>query len=229
MDLSSAEFIHRALFGVDDEMDRQLFMEHFGDQVYHFEKIITSVYQRWQTFEKRFSHDQESGTVVGTLFRIIANLISSTKLLMIGNLTLSGAAKRQAIEAIALSLLLSKNDLPNKDYPYLRRLWDGKFKVNKAVNLLNTHRKELKLNKYALQVMEKNRNFYHQYSHPTILAMGESLRFDGTAYYMGSSFDDTKLDFYSKELDSRVGLSSILDNLIEGVTEHMREWPCFAK
>ncbi len=224
MNPSSAELIHRALFGVDDEVDRQLFMEHFGNQVGHFEAIMTSVYERWLKFDKLFSHDQESGTVVGTLFGVIINLISSMKLLMTGNLTLSGAAKRQTIEAIALSLLLS-----NINLPYLRLLWEDKLSVHKAVDLLYRHRKIFKLNEDSLRVMKWNHDFYNKYSHPTILAMGDSIRFDGTGYYIGSSFDDTKLDFYLKELNSRVGLANILDNVIEGVTNHMREWPCFAK
>jgi hypothetical protein len=173
--------------------------------------------------------NQESLTIIATLFGVIYNLVLSMKLLMLGNLSASGATKRQAIEAVALSLLFSKYDLPNKNSSYLQNFWKGKFSVHKAVDLLYNNRKKLKLHKNALKLFKEHRNFYHNFSHHTFLAMGEYVGFDGSACFLGSSFDETKLEFYKKEIASRIGLASILDNVFDGVTNHMREWPCFAK
>jgi hypothetical protein len=224
MNLAPAELIHRALFGIDDEPTRQRFVEHFGDQICQFEITMTSVYESWQEFDKTFTKDQDSGTIVGILFGIIARLILSMKLLMAGHITLAGAAKRQVIEAIALALLFSKQRLP-----FLHQAWEGKFSANKAINLIIKHQRELNLNKEALKTMNEARNFYHKLSHPTIFSMGDTMNLDGTGIYLGASFDKVKLPFYHKEMNSRVGLANILINVIEGVTRQMREWPCFAE
>jgi hypothetical protein len=223
MNFAPIELVHRALIGIDDEPVRELFLSHFGEQVRQFETTMASVYESWQEFDKTFTKDQDSGTVVGILFGVIARLIQSMKLLMTGHITLAGSAKRQVIEAIALALLFSKQGLP-----YLHLAWNGKFSVNKAIDLIIKHQKKLNLNKEALKVMNEARNFYDKLSHPTIFSMGDTVNLDGTGIYLGASFDKVKLPFYQKEVNSRVGLANILINVIEGVTRQMREWPCFA-
>jgi hypothetical protein len=224
MNLAPDELIHRALFGIDDESTRQRFIEHFGAQICQFETTMTSVYESWEEFDKTFTKDQDSGTIVGILFGVIARLILSMKLLMAGHITLAGTAKRQVIEAIALALLFSKQGLP-----FLYQAWEGKFSANKAVNLIIKHQKKLNLNKEALEIMKKARNFYDKLSHPTIFSMGDTINLDGTGIYLGASFDEVKLPFYHKEINLRVGLANIIINVIEGVTIQMREWPCFAE
>jgi hypothetical protein len=222
VDLASAELIHQALFGIDDEPARQSFLTYFGDKVLLFEAIMTSVYEKWQGFDKIFCLDQNSSTVVGTLFNVIDRLIFSMKLLMTGRITLAGVAKRHTIEGIALALLFSKHGLP-----YLQQAWDGRFSVNKAIDIIIKRHKELNLNKKALQIMKNDRDFYDKLSHPTIFAMGDTINLEGRGIYLGSSFDKSKLPFYEKEVNSRVGLADILINVIEGVTRQMLEWPCF--
>lgn len=226
IDYTPAELVHRALFGMDDEDARKRFIEHFGDLVRQFETNMTSVYEGWVEFDKTFMRDQdiETATVVGTIFAFITRLILSMRLLMVGHITLAGATMRQAVEAIALTLLFSKYGLP-----YLREAWEDRFSVHKAIDILYKNRKKLKLNKEALQVMKNNRDFYHKFSHSTILAMNDMINMDGSGIYLGASFDEAKLPFYEKEVTSRVNLSKILVNVIEGVTRQMREWPCFAE
>jgi len=217
------DLIHRALFGLDDEEVRQHFIDHFGNQIKQFENIMAAVLEKWVNFDKSFRKDQDSGTVVEVLYMMIARLIQSMNLLITGNITLAGAAKRQVIEAIALALLFSKRDLQ-----YLQLAWQKKFSVNKAVDKIIKHQKIFKFNKEALNVMKKSQNFYDELCHPTIFSMGENMQLDGPGnYYLGASFDKSKLQFYQKEINSRVSLANILINIIDGVTRQMREWPCF--
>lgn len=219
------ELIHSALFGLDDEEVRQNFLDHFGAQIWQFETNMAGVFESWLNFDKVFRKDQDSGTVVGILYIVIVRSVQSMKLLITGNITLAGAAKRQVIEAIALALLFSKRELP-----YLRLAWDGKFSENKAIDKIIKHRKELNLNKEALEVMKASRNFYDKLSHPTIFSMGDTINLDIPGiYYLGASFDKSKLEFYQKEINSRVSLANIIINIIDGITRQMREWPCFAK
>ena len=219
------DLIHRALFGLDDEDVRQHFLAHFLKEIKQFESTMVAVLVRWRDFEKSFRKDQDSGTVVGVLYMVIVRLIQSMNLLKIGNITLAGAAMRQVIEAIALSLLFSKIELP-----YLKLAWEKKFSVNKAIIKIKKHHKKLNLNEEALNVMEKSQNFYDELSHPTIFSMGDNIQLDGPGiYYLGASFDKSKLQFYQKEINSRVGLANILINIIDGVTRQMRDWPNLAK
>lgn len=217
------ELIHIALFGINDEEARQRFLDHFGDRVIQFEITMATVYESWLNFDKTFTKDRDSTTVVGTLFAVMARLVLSMKLLMTGHITLAGAAQRQALEAIALAFLFSKHGLP-----YLREAWDGRFSVNKAIDKLYKHRDKLNLEKEALEIMKKNRDHDHKLSHATILATNDIMNFGGAGIYLGASFDEAKLPFYEKEVISNVGLADILINVIPGVTRQMREWPCFA-
>jgi hypothetical protein len=179
------DLIHRALFGLDDEEVRQHFFKNFGDQISQFETTMKDVFQRWLDFDKSFRKDQDSGTVVGVLYMMIVRLIQSMNLLITGNITLSGAAMRQVIEAIAVAILFSKRELP-----YLKLAWQKKFSVNKAVDKIIKHQKKLKLDKEALKIMKDSITFYDKFSHPTILAMGDTMQLDGIGiYYLGASFD----------------------------------------
>ncbi len=223
MENLTQKLIHNALFGLDDEEVRQHFLDHFGDKIHQFETTMTAVYESWLNFDKAFAKDQDSGTVVGILFGMMARLIQSMKLLISGHITLAGATYRQVIEGIALALLFSKRGLP-----YLREAWEDKFSVNKAVGLLYKHRHKLGLDKEALNIMKNKRNFYHKFSHLTISAMNDIINLDGSGIYLGASFDKDKLPFYEIEVTSRVNLANILINVIGGVTRQMWEWPRFA-
>ena len=183
---------------------------------------MTLVYDKWLNFSETFSFDKDSATVVGMLFFVIKTLILSMQFLMTGHITMAGAAKRQAIEAIALALLFSKHELP-----YLKLACDDKLYVNTAIDKIIKHKEELYLNNEGLQIMKQAKNFYNKFSHPTFLALGDSINLDGFGCYLGSSFDESKLPFYEKEVYSRLGLSKILINIIEGVTQQMYEWPFF--
>lgn len=225
MAILTRELVHRALFGLDDEEVRKNFLDHFGDQIQQFETNMIAVFERWLNFEKASQKDKNSGTVVVILLTVIARLIQSMNLLITGNIALAGAAKRQVIEAIALALLFSKQELP-----YLQQAWERKFSVNTAVDKIIRYHKKLNLNREALKVMKMSHNFYDQLSHPTIFSMSDTIQLDSPGnYYLGSSFDKSKLQGYQFEIDSRVSLSNILISIIEGVTRQMREWPYFAE
>jgi hypothetical protein len=183
---------------------------------------MTDVYDRWLRFESDFAKDHDSAIVVGTLFTVVARALLSMKLLMLGQLTMSGSAQRQACEALGLAFLCAR-----RDWPYRQQTWDGQFSTNKAVGLVIKRSAELGLDASALETLRQAQSFYNQFSHPTVLAMADLINLNGGGHHLGASFDRHKVEFYEKDLISRLGFAGILANAIDGVDQQMRRWPQF--
>jgi hypothetical protein len=128
-------------------------LEHFHEQVGAFERTMVDVYERWLDFERAFAKDHDSATVVGTVFVVIARAVISMRLLTLGHITLSGAAQRQSCEALASAFLFAE-----REWPYRRDSWEGRFSVNKAVDVLIRRSGELNLNPAALQTLRQARH-----------------------------------------------------------------------
>ena len=220
MNSNSTHSIHGAIFGVSDDVVRSEFLKHFEHEVAEFERLMVAVYGRWQEHEARFAKDRDSATVVGTLFVVIARLLLSMNLLVLGHIALAGAAKRQVFEALAQAFLFSKHG-----WPYLTQAWDGRFSTNKAIDILLRRSDELDLSRDALLVVSQARDFYNKLSHATVIAMGDVIGLDGNSSRLGASFDVAKVDFYRHEVTARLSLAGILENAIEGVEGNLREWP----
>ena len=214
--------VRDALLGLQDNVVRAAFIGHFQEQLDSFERTMTYVYERWLRFESDFAKDHDSAIVVGTLFTVVARALLSMKLLMLGQLTMSGSAQRQACEALGLAFLCAQ-----RDWPYRQQTWDGQFSTNKAVGLVIKRSAELGLDASALETLRQAQSFYNQFSHPTVLAMADLINLNGGGHHLGASFDRHKVEFYEKDLISRLGFAGILANAIDGVDQQMRRWPQF--
>jgi hypothetical protein len=84
-----------------------------------------------------------------------------------------------------------------------------------------------RLDRKALDVMAKVRQFYGKLSYPTVLAMGDVINLEESGHHLGASFDEAKVPFYELELASRVGFAQILPNAFEGIEGRMSRWPQF--
>jgi len=178
------------------------------------------VYERWQELDRRFPKDRDSATVVGTVFVVIARLLLSMNLLLLGHNALAGAAKRQVFEGLAQAFLFAKHG-----WPYREQAWNGTFSVNKAIGLLLKKSAELGLDRDALQVLSHARDFYNKLTHATVLAMGDLIHLDDSGSPLGASFDQAKLDFYRHEVVSRLSFASALVNAIDGIDRLLGQWP----
>lgn len=219
MSIPKPDDIHEIVFGIGDDGVRQRFAEHFGSELEEFERVMVTVYGRWQDFEREFAKDRDSATVVGSLYVVVARMLLSMKLLVLGHIALSGATKRQVFEALAQAVLFSK-----KGFPYLRQAWEGRFSSNRAIDIVVKRSAELNLNSEALDSLVKARNFYNKLSHATIVAMVDVIELDGSDSHLGASFDEEKLPFYRDEVSARISFAKTLTNAIEGIAGHMREW-----
>jgi hypothetical protein len=95
------------------------------------------------------------------------------------------------------------------------------------VGLVIKRSAELGLDASALETLRQAQSFYNQFSHPTVLAMADLINLNGGGHHLGASFDRHKVEFYEKDLISRLGFAGILANAIDGVDQQMRRWPQF--
>ena len=154
------------------------------------------------------------------IYSAINNHIVSLKLFLSGYIIAAGNLQRQVIETVALALLCSAANLNILDC-YI----DNKYSTNKAVRDVLRHYDKINLNKNALQVLERSRDFYDEYSHPTQLTLTNLISFSKSGkLYLGATFDEGKLEQYAKELNGRVSLAMVFDNFIDGVKANVEKW-----
>ena len=113
-------------------------------------------------------------------------------------------------------------------WPYRREDREGRFSANKAIDAVFRRRKDLQLNRSALDTLKKARSFYHGLSHATMFSMNDIMSIGGSGeIFLGASFDEAKLPFYRQEVAARVSLARTLSNVIDGVGVNMIDWPIF--
>ncbi len=212
-----------AFWGRLDGAARAAFSEVFKDKLAELETAIVVAYDDWQDFEGVFARDEESATVVGSLFNVVARLTVSANLLTLGQLAVSGASFRQAQEALATAFLLADFQAPHRTH-----FLEGRFPVHRAVTMLRRQAsRDRTLNVQAIDVLSRSHSFYNNYSHPTVLAMSDTIGLGGAGHHVGASFDPKKASFYDKELESRIGFAKLLPNAMNGVSSRMLIWPQF--
>lgn len=103
--------VHTALLGHADTVIRRAFIRRFSSQFDAFEAALLAAYERWCQLDSAFAKDRDSATVVGTTFIVVARLTMSANLLTLGQITLSGAAFRHAIEALACAFVFADPEI----------------------------------------------------------------------------------------------------------------------
>ncbi|MEK7825946.1 MAG: hypothetical protein AAB266_05925, partial [Nitrospirota bacterium] len=67
--------------------------------------------------------------------------------------------------------------------------------------------------------------FYHDYSHPTTLSLASLISFSEKGkLYLGAFFDIGKINEYTKEINGRVSLANIFDNIVDGIRINVSRW-----
>ena len=135
------------------------------------------------------------------------------KLFISGYSIPSGNLIRQTIESLCTAILCSKESLQ-----YYNLVDQNKFSPHKAVNLVKRNASNLRVNKQAISVVKKSYEFYHKFSHSSLLALSHNLSLSkkGTLY-IGPSFDEEKLPGYKKEIAHRLSLAEVFSNIIQGI------------
>lgn len=118
------------------------------------------------------------------------------KLFISGYSIPSGNLIRQTLESLCIAILCSKESLRVHE-----RVDQNKFSPQKAINLVQRNANKLRINKESISVVKKSYEFYHKFSHSSLLALSHnmSLSQKGTLY-IGPSFDKEKSPAMKKKL-----------------------------
>jgi len=199
------------------EQLRLAYLKHFEKEINDFTEVMSDAYLSWKKFDSEISKTEEKAYISALLFGTINLHTISMKLLINGFFIPAGNAQRQALECAAMALLCSKPSLE-----FLKKYMKGHYSSNKAVRDVVKHHKKLGLNREALKALERNRTFYDKFSHPTYMTIAASIGMaEPGRLDFGAAFDEAKLPFYAKEINSKVNFAKIISNIIEGVRNNL--------
>jgi hypothetical protein len=204
----------------DDNAVRAAYLKHFDQSAQQFAAAMAESVMRWQSFVETVENNERGRRVAALIMTAITLHVISMKLMISGCTVAGGNLMRQVLEAIALALLCSDHALDVLD-----RFIDGKYSTNKAVQTVIKHATRLGLVKEGAIQLDRAQEFYHQYSHVSILTIAAGLRLDDQQPVVGAFFDDSKLDSYKKEVEGRVSLAEVFANFVDAVAVNVAKWP----
>jgi len=204
----------------DSSEVRAEYLDLFGNEVESFSRSMAQAYIKWKEFDDEINGDERRALVSAIMYSAISLNIASLSVLLSGHTVAAGNLMRQVCESIALSLLCS-----GKSLNVLDRFMDDKYSTTAAVRDVIRHAKALSLHGDALEVLKNSQDFYHKYSHITKMTIAIGMSFSQkVALYVGASFDEGKVDIYSKEVKGRVSLAGVFSNFVEGVASNVSKW-----
>lgn len=217
---SAVEKIRTEITGGLDEV-KEKFMMHFGGDLEQFIDSTAQTFLDWLKLDAASGQDQKKALVSGLVFSAISLHIISMRLFLTGYIVAAGNIQRQVLETIALALVCSCKSLN-----VIARFEEDTYSSNNAVHDAVRHAAKMNVNKDAMVILRDARDRYHMYSHPSKATLASEIRFsdEGRAVYVGSSFDEGKLDQYQEEMAGRVNLAKVFTNFVGGVKENIDAW-----
>lgn len=208
--------IRQVLMGEND-YTRSKFTNSFSEEVEEFIEAMVSAVEEWVKFNSRNSEDECRGKISNLIFCSVNGNIVAMDLFLTGHVIPSGNAQRQVLEVIAMAVLASKPDLG-----FLERFSQDRCSTNKAIRDVLRNSDELEVNKDSIRTIQESAEFYHKFSHPSLMTIALNSSFaDPNNTYLGGFFDEGKLPQYKKEIVARVKLAKILPNLIQGIESNL--------
>ena len=205
------------VLGDDASPVRQRFLDEYSAEVSAFVTEMATAFDTWDRLSSKIGYEFDAAHLSALVYSALHNHVLSMKLLLEGLMVAAGNAQRFTLESIAMALLAS-----NRSLDFLQRYSAGKYSTSKAIRDLRRNAAILGLDKIAIVQLEEQSKFYDQYSHPTLLTVASLITLGGpdSETVFGSVFDDGKRNAYGKEINSRIGLASVLPNFMQGVEEN---------
>jgi hypothetical protein len=150
------------------------------------------------------------------LYAINCALIS-TRLFLSGYLVASGNQARQAVESIAVGILL-----PFPNTGAYRQIKAGHDVAHKALEWLVRNAPHCGTSSSKVEKLRKQAKFFDMYSHPSRLALasswGDSL---DNGFTLGAAYVPGYLPQYRKEMTNRVSLTRLINGSIAGTLREL--------
>jgi hypothetical protein len=180
---------------------------------------MARAFLKWRSLDDGVKRDEHRAHVSALVYTAITLHIQSLKLFLSGQTVASGNLFRQVIETIALALLCS-----GKDLDVLKRFMENQYSSTVAVRDVLRQHERLSLKGDALEALKISQEFYHKYSHITKMTIAIGMSFSEKGLYVGASFDNGKIDAYTKEVKGRVSLAAVFPNFVDGVVANVAKW-----
>ena len=198
---------------------RENFINHFSFDIGKFSFDMAKAFEKWKVFDDKIANDREKAAISGILYLAITLNITSMKLFVSGNSIASGNIHRQVLESIALAFLFSEKSLD-----ILGLFMKQKYPANKAIKDVIMHQSKLNLNTKSLEILSKSYSFYQHYNNITSNTIASFVSIADKAIHLAPEFDENKISEYKIEIDMRVHLASIFDNIIDSVINNVSKW-----
>lgn len=213
------EKIIRQVISGEDGESRNVFTSKFNDEVEQFTASMIAALEKWEDFNSKIGEDENRIKISNLIYCCINHCVVAMELFLAGNLVPSGNTMRQALEAVAMGILASKPNLG-----FLENFSNDMYSTSKAIRDVLRNSKELNINKDAMEVIQESENFYHKFSHISLMtiALNESFS-DPESKPLGGYFDEGKMEQYKIEIVGRIKLANMLPNLIQGIEDNLNE------
>ncbi|MDN8035773.1 hypothetical protein [Burkholderia vietnamiensis] len=222
IDMTNPEAVLREVFDEDRHVKDQ-FALHLGADLPELAEALGACFRLRPRLSDAANRDRTVRTalVAAFVFGMLDDVLTSTKLLVTGEVLASGNLTRQVIEGIAMAALCSTDDLliidAKKPRPVMARYWkkleagDARTQGHRAVAQLKLNAAALEFNADAVGRLERAKPHYNGFSHAGTFSIAArvALREPGMAF-VGGHFDDAKLDGYRAELRERISLCRVL-------------------
>jgi len=227
--------IVKELFSCNNEITDN-FSKNFPTELLEFAEFFSKSYKKFLELEHtiRNSKNDQKAYCSGLIYLLLDNLFTSTKLYIFGYQIPSGNLMRQAIEGIALACLCSVDQQIFIDTQKTKRIhFYSNFiqdkrvaQSHKAIDYLELNSIPLGINRETLNSLKKVRKIYHNYSHPSKLALYAIINYGAEEkIFMGGGFDSQKLEIYRQELINKIVICKLLPQVIEWLIRKIKILP----
>ena len=203
----------------EDVEVRGEFLRLFRAEVIKFSGAMAEAFLNWRTLDVGAEKNDKHAYISALVYTSIHLHILSMKLFISGYSVATGNLFRQVLETIALALLCSGKDLNT-----IEKFMNKKYSTRKAVQDLIRHADKLGLNKDSVKDLKNSVSFYHKFSHRSLLTIASGMSFSKQSLFVGSSFDQEKIESYKKEINGRISLALVFSNFIDGVKANFEKW-----
>lgn len=210
----------------DNSAIREKYMGFLSGRAVSFSENIAEAFRHFCQLDRLSKDNHQTATTGGYVYLTLESLYTSTKLFLHGYTVPSGNLVRHAIESLAMAALISYpreiSDLSKSErefnYYAAHEGNDKRARAYRALVLLELNRERLGIRSEAIDTMKNNREFYHQYSHPSQMCIAANMAWgERVALHLAGGFDSAKSNEYTKEMDGRVSLASIMPNFIDAI------------
>ena len=210
--------VHNSIIQENSEI-RDSLVNQFSFDIGKFSFDMAKAFEKWKSFDDKIEGDRKKAAISGILYLAITLNISSMKLFISGNPIASGNIHRQVLESIALSYLFS-----DKSFDTLELFLKQKYSAHKAIKDIIRHQSKLKLNKNSLDILSNSYSFYEHYYKITSNTIASFVSISDKAIHLSPEFDESKISEYKKEIDMRVSLASIFNDILDSVISNVSKW-----